>query len=113
MITVDSFGSECPGNWEEIADFLNSVISERGIEDDRDALDQLWEGYCSGELEGAPEPLKLCWYAYMYSNDDDDWGTGTYNRGEATEWLAEARKEYPDAYIAVIDGSVCVGEIRE
>ena len=55
MITMDSFGSECPANWEEIADFLNAIIEERGIENDEDALDQLWEDYCNGDIPGAPE----------------------------------------------------------
>lgn len=55
MITMDSFGSECPSNWEEIADFLNAIIEERGIENDLDELDQLWEDYCNGDIPGAPE----------------------------------------------------------
>lgn len=55
MITMDSFGSECPSNWEEIANFLNALIEERGIEDDPEELDQLWEDYCNGDIPGAPE----------------------------------------------------------
>lgn len=55
MITMDSFGSECPENWEEIADFLNALIEERGIENDPDELNQLWEDYCNGDIPGAPE----------------------------------------------------------
>lgn len=55
MITMDSFGSECPSNWEEIADFLNAIIEERGIENDPEELDQLWEDYCNGDIPGAPE----------------------------------------------------------
>ena len=55
MITMDSFGSECPSNWEEIADFLNALIEERGIENDTEELDQLWEDYCNGDIPGAPE----------------------------------------------------------
>ena len=54
-ITMDSFGSDCPANWEEIADFLNNLIDERGIYDDRDELDQLWEDYCNGDIPNAPE----------------------------------------------------------
>ena len=56
-ITVDSFGSYCPENWEEIADFLNAIIDERGISEDHDAVNELWEAYCNGELEGAPAAL--------------------------------------------------------
>jgi hypothetical protein len=55
MITMDSFGSMIPENWEEIADFLNGIIEERGIENDQDELDQLWEDYCNGDIPGAPE----------------------------------------------------------
>ena len=55
MITMDSFGSDLPENWEEIADFLNNLIEERGIENDQDELDQLWEDYCNGDIPGAPE----------------------------------------------------------
>ncbi len=55
MITMDSFGSECPENWEEIADFLNALIEERGIENDPDELNRLWEDYCNGDIPGAPE----------------------------------------------------------
>lgn len=55
MITMDSFGSMLPENWEEIADFLNALIEERGIENDQDELDQLWEDYCNGDIPGAPE----------------------------------------------------------
>ncbi len=56
-ITVDSFGSECPTNWEEIASALNSIIDDRGIADDRDACDDLWETYFRGELEDVPVPV--------------------------------------------------------
>ena len=55
MITMDSFGQFLPSNWEEIADFLNALIEEQGIEDDPDAVNQLWENYCNGDIPGAPE----------------------------------------------------------
>lgn len=50
-ITVDSFGSELPEDWEEIADRLNSIIERRGIADDREAVDELWEQYWRGEVD--------------------------------------------------------------
>lgn len=65
-ITMDSFGSECPKNWEEIADFLNEIIDNMdGIIDEcgeltrdgREQIDALWERYCSGEIENAPAPI--------------------------------------------------------
>ena len=49
-ITFESFGSECPDNWEEIANYLNDIIRERGIEDDHDAVNELWDEYWSGKL---------------------------------------------------------------
>lgn len=54
-VTADSFGSEIPSNWEEIAAFLNSITDERGIAEDHDACNELWEAYWNGELDGAPE----------------------------------------------------------
>lgn len=44
-ITADSFGSELPENWEEIADELNREIDRRGIAEDHDAVNELWEEY--------------------------------------------------------------------
>lgn len=59
MITVDSFGSDCPENWEEIAEFLNEIIAaHEPEEDEREENDwhaDLWERYCRGEIPGAPE----------------------------------------------------------
>lgn len=63
LVTADSFGPNCPQNWEEIADFLNDIIEEK-IESDnlsrRDAIDfseELWEDYCNGKIENAPEAV--------------------------------------------------------
>ena len=57
IIDEDSFGDEIPVNWQEIAAYLNHEIQERLITHNRDAIDALWEAYCRGELEGAPEAL--------------------------------------------------------
>lgn len=54
-VTADNFGSEIPSNWEEIAAFLNFLTDERGIAEDHDACNDLWEAYWNGELDGAPE----------------------------------------------------------
>ena len=71
-ITMDSFGANCPENWEEIASFLNDLIDEKadeltttddlGIQSvDEDELklfvSDLWEQFCAGELEDAPKPI--------------------------------------------------------
>lgn len=73
MIDMDSFGSECPANWEEIASYLNDIIDtyiaeatsidEDGMEwiDDeaalRDRIAALWESYCAGDIAEAPAPV--------------------------------------------------------
>lgn len=64
--TMDSFGSDCPANWEEIASFLNGLLDERVTHDmdDRDIreiADQLWEDYWNGNLEGAPAASEELW----------------------------------------------------
>ena len=56
-ITMDSFGSECPLNWETIADALNEIIDERGILEDNEACNALWTEYCRGELKDVPGPV--------------------------------------------------------
>lgn len=56
-IRMDSFGSDLPSNWEEISDALNAIIDERGIADDHDAVNDLWESYCNEELENVPEAI--------------------------------------------------------
>ncbi len=62
-ITMDSFGSECPLNWEAIADALNEIIDERGILEDDEACNELWEAFCRGKLENVPEPVTSFYYA--------------------------------------------------
>lgn len=52
------------------------------------------------------------WYAVMQDDDDNDWGTGSYDLDEAQEMV----KKYPEGYIAVIDEGgdpVCVNVIRQ
>lgn len=49
-ITVDSFGSECPDNWQEIADWLNELLAIRVHESDdprevKMKIDTIWDGY--------------------------------------------------------------------
>lgn len=71
-ITADSFGADCPENWEEIAAFLNELIdktlenTDSAFDPAYDAsglsfeghavVDDIWERYCAGEIEGAPIP---------------------------------------------------------
>lgn len=55
-ITVDSFGSDIPENYESAAAYMNSLIDnipeDEFGEIDRDAVDAIWESYCAGEYEG-------------------------------------------------------------
>lgn len=48
-ITMDSFGSELPENWQEIADLLNEKIEQLEEDEygeiDRDDVDAIWENY--------------------------------------------------------------------
>ena len=71
-INMDSFGSNCPENWEEIADYLNDKISDaledlgddaycpgycdNGLSaDGNEVLSSVWEAYCNGEYPDCPE----------------------------------------------------------
>ena len=72
-INEDSFGSDCPTNWEEIANFLNALIDrtldqtpgaydpsydDSGLSaDGHDIVDGIWERFCSGYLPDAPEAV--------------------------------------------------------
>lgn len=56
------------------------------------------------------------WYAVLTDNEDNDWGTGSYDLTEAKEMVTRYKgMGYSDAYIAVIDEGndpICVEEIR-
>lgn len=56
------------------------------------------------------------WYAVMRDNDDNDWGTGSFDKDIAIDLALSYRVQgHEDAYIAVIDdeGKVCIDEIRD
>ena len=65
-ITMDSFGQDCPQNWQEIADYLNeridAILAKYGDDaeysrDCSDEIAQLWESYWNGELTDAPAAI--------------------------------------------------------
>ena len=75
----------------------------------------LWGNVPAWDLEWIERDEDPLWYALMTGPDDDDWGTGTYDRAEALERLQDMRNDYPDAYIAVIregENPTCIDEIR-
>lgn len=116
-INIESFGADVPGNWEEIANYLNEIIRERNIENDHNAVNELWESYWQGDFPDAPE-ARTIWYAVMKDRDDTDWGTGTQDRQKAIEMAKSWRQDgFLDAYIAVIDISgnepMCIEEITD
>lgn len=56
LITSDSFGSDLPENWEEIADYLNEIIRSSSILfDDEDTAQMVWENYWNGCYPNAPK----------------------------------------------------------
>lgn len=50
-ITIESFGAEVPENWETIAALLNQLIEERGMADNHEAVNELWEAYWNNKVE--------------------------------------------------------------
>lgn len=116
-ITIESFGDEVPSNWEDIAGFLNDIIRDRGIEDDHNAVNDLWEDYWNEKLPDAPSPKRI-WYAVVLDPEDIDWGTGSFDKDEAIRMCLDYREDedYKDAYIAVIDDGpdpVCIDVIKD
>lgn len=51
----DSFGSDLPENWGAIADFLNQLIDERGVQSDQNACNEIWDDFWKGKLNMTPE----------------------------------------------------------
>lgn len=117
------FDQFSPINQQEILDWLNEQAEKRGVFNlgPDDALeakiitDDIWDNHLDEGPEWVYSPGN--WYAVMEDDDDDDWGTGSYDLDEAKEMV----KKYPNGYIAIIDEHIdengphnptCVGEIR-
>lgn len=49
QVTMDSFGSDCPANWEEIAEYMNEKISALPQDEDgfvsSDDVDLIWQSF--------------------------------------------------------------------
>lgn len=97
-ITMESFGQDCPRNWEEIADYLNDIIDGMSVTDEdgelttegREKIANLWERYCAGELEGAPVPSAEPWEDTRWVVIDDCTSTQS---AEFTDILDVATQE--------------------
>lgn len=58
LITAESFGSDIPSNWEDIARYLNEIITSSSIIfDEEDTAQVVWEAYWSGCYPNAPKPI--------------------------------------------------------
>lgn len=51
LVTAESFGSDLPFNWEEIADYMNERIMSG------DEASEVWEAYWNGEYSDAPKAV--------------------------------------------------------
>lgn len=62
LITMDSFGAALPDNWQEIADYLNELLSElweksESKDDFKEAVEEVWDQYCNDLISGAPKAI--------------------------------------------------------
>lgn len=50
-INAESFGAECPENWEEIAEEINTIINKQAGDDaDQETVNEIWDKYFAGEI---------------------------------------------------------------
>lgn len=102
MFTAESFGTDCPANWEEICNFLNNLAADRGITDDHNAENDLWEEYWNGGIPGAPEsqeeqdPVEA--FAHLYRDYEiwsmaRDFYDGGYRSGDEDDLLLLFRNQ--------------------
>lgn len=56
------------------------------------------------------------WYAVLRDKEDQDCGTGSYDKAEAIKMAENQKEDYPETYIAVIDNqnsdAFCVDTIE-
>lgn len=64
-------------------------------------------------FESLQDEAERIWYAYQNDSEDNDWGTGTFDKAEAIEWLRAAKAEHEDAHLALIQSDFCIDEIWE
>lgn len=54
--TGESFGADCPDNWEDIVAALNDIVERDNIVD-KDEAEALWDKWCCHGLDGVPDPI--------------------------------------------------------
>ena len=54
--TGESFGADCPDNWEDIVAALNDIVDRDNIVD-KDEAEALWDEWCCHGLDGVPDPI--------------------------------------------------------
>ncbi len=111
IITAESFGSELPENWEVIANELNAIIEERGIEDDKAAVNELWEEYWSTTIPVhffAGEGRKYADVNYLLSDDGKLYAEVEYPEGASDDYgyltMVRALKDHSFGYSFQYDG---------
>lgn len=75
------------------------LLAEWGYEDEEFA--EIWREATKSDIAeyGVEEQI---WYAIEVDEDDNDWGTGSFEYDEAVRMLRETAEYHPDARIAVI-----------
>ncbi len=123
-VNADSFGAEIPANWEEIAAYLNELTDERGIAEDHDACNDLWEEYWRGELDGAPEAKNDVTIYMMHeepltSRGEIGEGKPTFDKNEAIreaemQWahMTDREKKNYHVYVGIHKVTVPVDDTR-
>ena len=59
--------------------------------------------------------MEKLWYAIMRDSEDNDWGYGSNDKGEAIRKALDMMEDNPEVYIAVIsdgDDPICIDEIH-
>lgn len=96
------------------AEYWTDSASDEDLTEDN--LDDTIDAYLDGESDHIEEMIETCrewgiiedgveeqtWYAIEVDEDDNDWGTGSFEYDEAVKMLRETAEHHPDARIAVI-----------
>lgn len=94
-ITVDSFGTEVPVNWPQIAEWFNNQVEEKELTNEQ--LDELWEAYWAGECSDAPEAITDAPTVQFESGTSNHSGAGVnYLLDKLGDIILYAETEVPD-----------------